>query len=102
VTTNSSTRSMPVATLAAVAEAVFGADRVTAADRLDEAIEIGVALADEADAAGEGGPGKAGVLITGSVITAGDARVLLTDRAGNGAAWTDSPADDLGTDGDLT
>jgi hypothetical protein len=34
-----------------------------------------VGLADEADAAG--GPGSAGVLITGSVITAGDARQLL-------------------------
>jgi dihydrofolate synthase / folylpolyglutamate synthase len=102
VTTNSSTRSMPVAALAAVAEAVFGSDRVTAADRLDEAIEIGVALADEADAAGEGGPGKAGVLITGSVITAGDARVLLTERAGNGADWADSPVADRGTGGDAT
>jgi dihydrofolate synthase / folylpolyglutamate synthase len=100
VTTNSSTRSMPVTALAAVAETVFGPDRITAAERLDEAIEIGVALADEADAVGEGGPGKAGVLITGSVITAGDARVLLTDRAGNGAGWTDPRADDLGSGGD--
>jgi dihydrofolate synthase/folylpolyglutamate synthase len=100
VTSNSSTRSMPVPALAVMAEAVFGPDRVSAADRLDEAIEIGVALADEADAAGEGGPGKAGVLITGSVITAGDARVLLTERAGNGAEWTDSPADDAGAGGD--
>ena len=101
VTSNSSTRSMPVAALAAVATTVFGPDRVTVADRLDQAIEIGVALADEADAAGEGGPGKAGVLITGSVITAGDARVLLADKAGNGADSADSPVDDLGTDGDI-
>ncbi len=101
VTSNSSTRSMPVAALAAVATTVFGPDRVTVADRLDQAIEIGVALADEADAAGEGGPGKAGVLITGSVITAGDARVLLADKAGNGADFADSPADDLGADGDI-
>jgi dihydrofolate synthase / folylpolyglutamate synthase len=99
VTTNSSTRSMPTATLAAVAGTVFGPDRVTVAERLDDAIEIGVALADEADAAGEGGPGKAGVLITGSVITAGDARVLLSDTAGNGAAFPDSSWDDRGEDG---
>jgi len=99
-TANSSSRSMPVAALAAAAEAVFGSDRVSAADRLDTAIEIGVALADEADAAGQGGPGKAGVLITGSVITAGDARVLLTDKAGNGAGLADSRADDLGDAGD--
>jgi dihydrofolate synthase/folylpolyglutamate synthase len=102
VTVNSSTRSMPVADLAAAATAVFGPDRVTVARRLDHAIEIGVALADEADAAGEGGPGKAGVLITGSVITAGDARVLLVDKAGNGAASADSPVDDLGAEGDVT
>src|SRR5271165_3494885 len=100
VTTNSSTRSMPVAALAAVATTVFGPDRVTVADRLDDAIEIGVALADEADAAGEGGPGKAGLLITGSVITAGDARVLLADKAGNGAGWTDSSRHDLGAEDD--
>jgi dihydrofolate synthase / folylpolyglutamate synthase len=100
VTTNSSPRSMPVAKLAAVAEGVFGSDRVTVADRLDDAIEVGVALADVADAAGEGGPGKAGVLITGSVITAGDARVLLLDKAGNGADWTDAAGADLGDGGD--
>jgi folylpolyglutamate synthase/dihydropteroate synthase len=83
VTANSSPRSMTPPALAEVAATVFGADRITVADRLDDAIELGVALADEADAAAEGGPGKAGVLITGSVITAGDARVLLADRAGN-------------------
>jgi dihydrofolate synthase/folylpolyglutamate synthase len=83
VTANSSPRSMAPDALAEVAAAAFGPDRVTACERLDDAIELGVSLADEADAAAEGGPGKAGVLITGSVITAGDARVLLSDRAGN-------------------
>jgi dihydrofolate synthase/folylpolyglutamate synthase len=82
-TTNSSPRSMPAAALAEVAAGIFGADRVSVAGRLDDAIEIGVTLADRADAEGEGGPGKAGVFITGSVITAGDARVLLSDTAGN-------------------
>ena len=86
VTSNSSSRSMPVAALAELAAAVFGPERVTVAARLDEAIEIGVALADEADAAGEGVPGKAGVLVTGSVITAGDARVLLAATAGSALA----------------
>jgi dihydrofolate synthase / folylpolyglutamate synthase len=57
---------------------VFGPDRVTVAERLDDAIELGVALADEADAAA-GGPGGAGVLITGAIVTAGEARVLLTE-----------------------
>ena len=99
-TANSSPRSMPAAALGAVARTVFGPDRVTVAERLDDAIEIGVALADEADAAGEGGPGKAGVLITGSVITAGEARVLLGDQTGNGAALADPRREDPGWQGD--
>jgi len=99
-TTNSSARSMPAAALGEVAAAVFGPERVTIADRLDDAIEIGVALADEADAAAEGSPGKAGVLITGSVITAGDARVLLADGSGNEAAGGSSVLPDSGEAGE--
>jgi dihydrofolate synthase / folylpolyglutamate synthase len=83
VTANSSARSMKPTALADLAGVVFGPDRVTVADRLDEAIDIGVALADEADAAAEGGPGKAGLLITGSVVTAGDARLLLAATPGS-------------------
>jgi dihydrofolate synthase / folylpolyglutamate synthase len=75
-TANSSSRSMEPAALGEVAAGIFGPDRVTVATRLDDAIELGVAFADETDAAD--GPGSAGVLITGSVITAGDARVLLS------------------------
>ena len=97
VTTNSSPRSLPVAALAEAATAVFGPDRVTIAERLDDAIEIGVALADAAEAAPGSRPGQAGVLITGSVITAGDARVLLSQQRGNVAGRGDSrrarPAD---------
>ena len=78
-TTNSSDRAMAADELGAVAMTVLGPDRVSVTGRLDDAIEIGVALADEADARGGGGPGQAGVLITGSVITAGEARVLLSD-----------------------
>jgi dihydrofolate synthase/folylpolyglutamate synthase len=85
VTGNSSSRSMDPAALGEVAASVFGPDRISVAARLDDAIELGVALADEADAAD--GPGSAAVLITGSVITAGDARVLLTSvRNGVGPA----------------
>ena len=75
-TTNSSGRAMDAEDLADAAEGIFGEDRISVADRLDDAIEIGVALADEADAGG--GQGGAVVLITGSVITAGEARLLLT------------------------
>jgi dihydrofolate synthase/folylpolyglutamate synthase len=85
-TTNSSGRAMDPAELGAVAEGVFGPDRVTVAARLDDAIEIAVTLADEADSTGGigevgggslAGLGGAAVLITGSVITAGEARLLL-------------------------
>jgi dihydrofolate synthase / folylpolyglutamate synthase len=79
VTANSSTRSMDPAALGEIAAGILGADRVSVTARLDDAIELGVALADEADAADD--PGSAGVLITGSVITAGDARVLLSADA---------------------
>jgi dihydrofolate synthase / folylpolyglutamate synthase len=82
VTANSSPRSMPAAALGELAIAAFGPDRVTVTTRLDDAIETGVALADDADAAAQGGPGNAGVLITGSVITAGDARALLDVSGG--------------------
>jgi dihydrofolate synthase / folylpolyglutamate synthase len=75
VTANSTARSMAPAELGELASQVLGADRVSVAARLDDAIDLAIALADAADAAG--GPGSAGVLITGSVVTAGDARVLL-------------------------
>jgi dihydrofolate synthase / folylpolyglutamate synthase len=75
VTRNSSDRSMPVSELAELAQPVFGPDRVSAAARLDDAIEEAIRLADEVTAGDR--PGAAGVLVTGSVITAGDARTLL-------------------------
>lgn len=91
VTRNSSPRSMEVSKLTDLAEGVFGPDRVHPAARLDEAIDLAVALADEAGA-GDASPdsllpGAAGVLIAGSVITAGDARALLVPAG---------PADDPG------
>jgi dihydrofolate synthase/folylpolyglutamate synthase len=80
VTRNSSERSMDRQEIAELAAEVFGEDRVASADRLDDAIDIAVGLADEAVA--ESGPGTGGVLITGSVITAGDARRLLGPSGG--------------------
>jgi dihydrofolate synthase/folylpolyglutamate synthase len=75
VSRNSSPRSMPVEDLAAVARDMFGEDRVHPVPRLDDAIDQAIALADES-----GEFAGAGVLITGSVTTAGDARLLM--RAG--------------------
>jgi dihydrofolate synthase/folylpolyglutamate synthase len=80
VTRNSSDRSMEPGEVAELAAEIFGEDRVTSADRLDDAIEAAVALADEATA--EDVPGSSGVLVTGSVITAGDARRLLAPGGG--------------------
>ena len=80
VTRKSSDRSMETAEVAEIAAEIFGDDRVTSADRLDDAIEAAVTLADEAVV--EGLPGSGGVLVTGSVITAGDARKLLGPNGG--------------------
>ena len=77
VTTNSLSRSMGVGELAEIAADVFGEDRVVVKDRLDDAIEAAIALADEPTGPDEL-PGSSAVLVTGSVVTAGDARALLT------------------------
>jgi dihydrofolate synthase/folylpolyglutamate synthase len=91
VTTNSSPRALPADELAELARDIFGEDRVHVEPRLDDAIEAAVALADEADAlAGEagGGPGlgATAVLVTGSVVTAGDAQLLLAPASAVGAS----------------
>ncbi len=78
VTENSSPRRLGADELAALAVAVFGADRVTVAPRLDDALETAVRLAEE----GGDQLAGAGVLVTGSVVTAGEARTLLTGSGG--------------------
>jgi dihydrofolate synthase/folylpolyglutamate synthase len=77
-TQNSSPRSMPAEQLAAAAAEVFGADRVEVAPRLDDAIDAACRLAESADNGAVFGRG--GVLVTGSVVTAGEARSLLARR----------------------
>ncbi|GGU07529.1 bifunctional tetrahydrofolate synthase/dihydrofolate synthase [Streptomyces lateritius] len=75
VTANSSPRATDVDALAAIAVEVFGEDRVVVEPRLDDAIEAAITLAEEEDEyAG------AGVLVTGSIFTVGDARLLLGRR----------------------
>ena len=78
VTRNSAARSMDADELARLAVDVFGADRIVVAARHDDALEAATTLADEA--ADESGPGGAGILITGSTTTAGEARILLGAR----------------------
>ncbi len=90
VTRNSADRSMSAEELAELARDVFGADRVQVAARMDDAIEMAVALADETPDADL--PGGGGVLVTGSVVTAGDARQLLSPEAGTGDAPGPGPA----------
>ncbi|MDD9348127.1 folylpolyglutamate synthase/dihydrofolate synthase family protein [Mumia sp.] len=77
-TQNATDRAMPADELADVAEGIFGSDRVHVARRLPDAIEKAVALA-ESERYGEG-VGSGGVLVTGSVVTVGEARVLLAPR----------------------
>jgi dihydrofolate synthase/folylpolyglutamate synthase len=62
-TQNSTPRSMPAAELAEVAEDIFGSERV-------------VGMADSAEG-NEDAIGSGGVLVTGSVVTVGEARVLF-------------------------
>jgi len=75
VTTNSSERSMTVSELSNLATQVFGADRVFAEDTLQAAIDRAVKdavrpLSDESLA----------ILITGSVVTVGEARTAVRKK----------------------
>ncbi len=75
VTKNSSSRSMPVAEIEKIARSIFGADRVFAADNLEEAIEK--AIKDSVRPLSED---TLGILITGSVVTVGEARTIVRKR----------------------
>jgi dihydrofolate synthase / folylpolyglutamate synthase len=78
-TRNSSDRSLPAEDLAEVARGVFGIDRVYVERRLDDALDRGATLAEEGGVFGEA-IGSGGVLVTGSVVTVGDARRMLRRR----------------------
>ena len=73
VTDNGSLRALEPDMLALRAEDVFGPDRVIRTSTLPDAIETATALLEES---GDGGAG-AGIVITGSVVTAGVARTLF-------------------------
>ncbi len=75
VTHNGSPRALEVDALALRAEEIFGPDRVVRADTLPDAIEVATALVE--DSAADEGFAGAGIVITGSVVTAGAARTLF-------------------------
>lgn len=70
---NGSPRGMDVDSLALRAEEVFGPDRVLRAETLADAVETATALVEEET----DGLSGAGIVITGSVVTAGAARTLF-------------------------
>ena len=75
VTKNSSSRSAAVADVEVLATKIFGSDRVFSADSLDVAIEK--AIKDSVRPLSEE---TLGILITGSVVTVGEARTIVRKR----------------------
>ncbi|GAA4733091.1 folylpolyglutamate synthase/dihydrofolate synthase family protein [Nocardioides endophyticus] len=78
-TQNSTDRALPAEQLAVIAREVFGEDRVSVTPALGDAIEAAATLAEAGAAFGEG-VGSGAVLVTGSVVTVGEARSLLVRR----------------------
>ena len=78
-TQNSTERALPAERLAETAVEVYGEDRVTVVAALADAIDQAAALAEAGEAFGD--PlGSGAVLVTGSVVTVGEARRLLGGR----------------------
>ncbi|BBX45500.1 bifunctional tetrahydrofolate synthase/dihydrofolate synthase [Mycobacterium cookii] len=76
LTHNGSPRALDVESLALIAQQWFGPDRVFTAENLRDAIDAATALVDDADAEDDSFAGT-GIVITGSVVTAGAARTLF-------------------------
>ena len=77
-TQNSTARALPAETLGDHAAGIFGSDRVEVVPLLDDALVRAITLAEQG-IGGDVGFGSGGVLVTGSVITVGEARTLLGD-----------------------
>lgn len=75
VTHNGSPRALDVESLTTLAEERFGPERVITAATLSDAIETAIAQVEES--AGAEGLSGSGIVITGSVVTAGAARTLF-------------------------
>ncbi len=78
-TQNSTLRAMPAADLGAAAREIYGDHRVTVVSSLADAIDQATALA-EAGGATTASIGSGAVLVTGSVVTVGEARSMLKGR----------------------
>ena len=75
-TQSSFERALAAERLAEAAVEIYGADRVSVAPRLEDALDQAAALAEAGEAFGD--PlGSGAVLVTGSVVTVGEARRLL-------------------------
>lgn len=75
VTSNSSPRAMQIAELEKLAQEFFGSDRVFAADSLSSGIEKAIA-----DANRPLSEDSIGILITGSVVSVGEARTIIRKK----------------------
>lgn len=73
VTENSSSRALPTEKLFAIAQEIFQEDQVSSASSIKRAIEFAIDRATQP----EHSRASVGILITGSVVTAGQARTLL-------------------------
>lgn len=80
----STDRGLPAQELGELAADVFGGDRVEVRSALPDALELAIALADQA---GRG----AGILIAGSVVLAGEARTLLVRPCAGGSVGEVDP-----------
>ncbi|MBV9832563.1 MAG: bifunctional folylpolyglutamate synthase/dihydrofolate synthase [Marmoricola sp.] len=83
-TQNSTDRSLPADELAEIARGIFGTDRVSETTSLADAIDQAAALAEAGEAVGQA-IGSGGVLVTGSVVTVGEARAMLRSHREDGA-----------------
>lgn len=78
ITETNSPRALPADVLAEYARDAFGEERVHVASNLPGAVELAIQLAE--DDGGDGLIAGAGVLVTGSVATAGEARTLFAKQ----------------------
>ncbi|MEI2809389.1 MAG: folylpolyglutamate synthase/dihydrofolate synthase family protein [Nocardioides sp.] len=80
-TQNTSPRAMPADQLGRMAQEIYGPDRVSVMPRLIDALDYAAGLAESGEAFGEA-MGSGAVLVTGSVVTVGEARVMMRRISG--------------------